>query len=171
MSLVVYDSYSEVISAFFNERCQAYTGDFGPLSATRINDAPNPEDYELLSELISKEPLSPVVARGDDEWFAIARWVLFAALNAEEMGVTSDNVDKMKNSKISPIQRLLGVGGNNMGDKLNLKNDWAYHIIKHVGNYGEWFDRTFGPGTPFNMKRGVNALWTDGGLMYAPPIR
>ena len=168
---VVIEALEEVNKAFFTGRCDALTTDASGLAAVRATNAPNPEDYVILPEIISKEPLGPMIRRGDDEWFAINKWVLFAALEAEEKGITSANVDDMaKNSKDPTVQRLLGTTGD-MGQKLGLSNDWAHKMIKQVGNYGEMFDRNVGPKTPLKLERGVNALWTKGGLMYAPPIR
>ncbi len=167
---VVFESLAESRTAFFNGRCQVYTTDASGLASIRAVDAPNPDDYVILPEIISKEPLGPVVRRGDDEWFTIAKWVLNAALEAEEKGITSQNVDSMKSSNDPTVQRLLGVSGD-MGEKLGLDAEWAYRAIKQVGNYGEIFARNLGPTTPLKLSRGVNALWTDGGLMYAPPMR
>ena len=168
---VVFESLSESLSAFFGGRCQVYTTDKSQLASIKSVEAPNPEDYKILPETISKEPLGPMVRRGDDEWFAIARWVLIALIQAEESGVTSDNVDDMKANSDNPmIRRMLGVSGN-MGEKLKLDSDWAYRLIKQVGNYGEIYRANVGPDTPLGLERGVNDLWTEGGLMYAPPIR
>ncbi len=168
---VVFESLSESLSAFFGGRCQVYTTDKSQLASIKSVEAPNPEDYKILPETISKEPLGPMVRRGDDQWFAIARWVLIALIQAEESGVTSDNVDEMKaNSENPMIRRMLGESGN-MGEKLNLDSEWAYRAIKQVGNYGEIYRANVGPDTPLGLERGVNDLWTEGGLMYAPPIR
>lgn len=121
----------------------------------------------ILSEVISKEPLGPVVRQGDDLWFNIVKWSLFAMLNAEEYGVTSENVDEMTSSEDPNIARLLGQDGN-YGEGMNLEADWAYNIISQVGNYAESFDRNVGMDSPLEIERGVNALWTDGGFQYAP---
>ncbi|MEZ5860645.1 MAG: amino acid ABC transporter substrate-binding protein [Geminicoccaceae bacterium] len=169
-SAVVIEGFEQSLETFFSGRCQAYTTDKSGLAAIIANDAPNPDDYVILPETISKEPLGPAVRRGDDEWFAIAKWALFAAIQAEESGVTSANVDEMMGSTDPNIQRLLGVS-DQLGEKLTLANDWAYQIIKQVGNYGEMYDRNVGPDTPLRLERGQNALWTKGGLMYAPPLR
>ena len=136
----------------------------------RILKLTAPDDHMVLPEIISKEPLGPVVRQGDDQWFNIVRWSLFAMINAEELGVTSQNVDDMKSSDSPNIQRLVGVDGN-FGTELGLTNEWAYNIIKHVGNYGEVYEATVGPDTPLKLERGVNALWSKGGIQYAPPIR
>jgi general L-amino acid transport system substrate-binding protein len=124
----------------------------------------------VLPEIISMEPLGPSVRHGDDQWFDIVKWVHFAMLNAEEAGVTQKNVDEMLKSINPDIKRLLGTEGN-YGEQLGLTKDWAYRIIKHVGNYGESFERNIGENTPLKIRRGHNALWTKGGLQYAPPIR
>lgn len=168
---VVFEGYEESLTAFFGGRCQVYTTDMSGLAAIRTVNAPNPDDYVILPETISKEPLGPVVRRGDDEWFAISKWVLFALIQAEESKVTSDNVDDMKRDSKNPvIRRLLGTSGD-MGDKLGLDADWAYRAIDQVGNYGEVFERNVGAASPIGLKRGRNALWIDGGLMYPMPIR
>ena len=167
---VVFESLAESKTAFFNGRCQVYTTDASGLASIRAADAPKPEDFVILPEIISKEPLGPAVRRGDDEWFAIVKWVLNATLEAEEYGVTSKNVDEMKASKDPNIQRLLGVTGD-MGEKLGLDKEWAYRVIKQVGNYGEIFDRNLGPATPLKLERGLNQIWTKGGLMYPSPVR
>lgn len=168
---VVFEGYEELLTAFFNGRCQVYTTDMSGLAAIRAMNAPNPADYVILPETISKEPLGPVVRRGDDKWFAIAKWVLYAMLQAEESKVTSANVDDMKAQSKNPVvQRLLGTSGD-MGPKLGLDKDWAYRVIKQVGNYGEVFARTVGAKSPIGLARGRNALWLDGGLMYPMPIR
>ena len=126
----------------------------------------------VLPEIISKEPLGPAVRQGDDQWFDIVSWSHYALVQAEEFGITQANVDEMKNSENPEIRRLLGVEADSkIGTDLGLGNDWAYNIIKHVGNYGEVFERNIGMSTPLKIERGLNALWTDGGLQYAMPIR
>lgn len=168
---VVFEGYEETLTAFFGGRCQVYTTDMSGLAAIRAVDAPNPDDYVILPETISKEPLGPVVRRGDDQWFAVAKWVLFALLQAEESGVTSANVEALKAKSENPVvQRLLGASGD-MGDKLGLDREWAFRAIKQVGNYGEIFARNVGADSPIGLKRGRNALWVDGGLMYPMPVR
>ena len=167
---VVFDTAEAITSAFFSGRCQAYTTDMSDLAGARTKVA-NPNDYVILPEVISKEPLGPSVRRGDDEWFQIVRWALFGMLEAEESGVTQANVDKMKAESKDPIvQRLLGVS-EDMGGLLGLDKEWLYRIVKQVGNYGESFERNMGPKTPVGLPRGANNLWNKGGLMYAPPIR
>ena len=139
------------------------------LYAQRIKMA-NPDQYVVLPEVISKEPLGPVVRPGDHEWFSTVRWTHYAMLIAEEFGVTSKNVDEMKKSNNPEIRRLLGVDAD-FGKAIGLPQDWAYQVIKQVGNYGESFERNVGKGSPLKIERGLNALWTQGGLQYAPPIR
>ena len=165
---VVFENLEESKTAFFNGRCQVYTTDRSGLASIRSADAPNPDNYVILPETISKEPLGPVVRRGDDEWFTIVKWMLYALIEAEEKGVTSQNVDEMKSSQDPAVQRLLGVSGA-MGKMIGLDNDWAVRAIKAVGNYGELYARNVLPiGLP---REGPNALWTQGGMMYAMPLR
>jgi general L-amino acid transport system substrate-binding protein len=169
---IVFEKLEEATGAFFSGRCQAYTTDASGLAAVRSKDAKNPDDYVILPELISKEPLGPAVRRGDDEFFAIVKWTLFAMLEAEEYGVNRANVDQMKSSNNPVVKRLLGVDAkNDLGKPLGLKPDWAYQIIKQVGNYADVYERTVGPKTALKLERGLNALWNKGGLMYAPPFR
>jgi general L-amino acid transport system substrate-binding protein len=124
----------------------------------------------VLPDIISKEPLGPSVRHGDDQWFDIVKWMHFAMVTAEELGVTSKNLDEMLKSDNPDVKRLLGVEGN-YGEQLGLTKDWAYRIIKHIGNYGESFERNIGQASPLKISRGLNALWSKGGLQYAPPIR
>ena len=167
---VVFDTAEAITSAFFAGRCQVYTTDMSDLAGARTK-APKADDYAILPEVISKEPLGPSVRRGDDEWFEIVRWTLFAMLEAEEDGLTQANVDAEKASSKDPgVQRFLGVS-EDTGKLLGLDKEWAYRIVKQVGNYGESFERNLGPKSPVGLPRGVNNLWTKGGLMYAPPIR
>ena len=166
---VVFEELAEVNAAYDSGACDAYTTDASGLAATRLTLA-NPDDHVVLPEIISKEPLGPVVRQGDEQWFMIVRWLHFALLNAEEAGVTSANVEEMKSSADVSIKRLLGTEGE-FGKGLGLDNAWAANVIKAMGNYGEIFDRNIGPSTPLALQRGKNALWTDGGLQYAPPIR
>ncbi|MCW5772957.1 MAG: amino acid ABC transporter substrate-binding protein [Rhodospirillaceae bacterium] len=169
---IVFDKLEEAVGAFFAGRCQVYTTDASGLAATRSKDAKNPDDYVILPELISKEPLGPSIRRGDDDFFAVVRWTLFAMLEAEEYGVSRANVDQMKGSSNPVVKRLLGSDPkNDMGKLLGLKADWAYQIVKQVGNYGDVFERNVGPKTSLKLERGLNALWNKGGLMYAPPVR
>lgn len=166
---VLYDTSDQTAQGFEAGRCDILTSDQSQLYALRLQLS-DPDSAIVLPEVISKEPLGPVVRQGDDVWFNIVKWALFAQINAEELGVTSANVDEMKDSSNPSVQRLLGTSGN-MGELLRLDNDWAYNIVKQVGNYGEVFERTVGTGSPLNIERGLNALWTDGGLQYAPPAR
>lgn len=166
---VVIEQVSELTKAFFAGRCDVYTSDASQLAAHR-STAPNPDDYELLPEIISKEPLAPVVRHGDDQWYDVVNFTVMALINAEEFGITSKNVDEKLKSKNPEIQRFLGVTPG-MGQALGLDDDWVYNIIKQVGNYGEIFERNVGPNTPLGLPRGLNALWTKGGLMYAAPFR
>ncbi len=166
---VVIEQATELNKAFFAGRCDCLTSDASQLAAHR-SVAPNPENYVLLPEIISKEPLAPVVRHGDDQWFDIVNWTVMALIQAEEFGITSKNVDEMLNSKDPEIQRFLGVTPG-MGKALGLDERWTYNIIKQVGNYGEIFERNVGINTPLKLERGLNALWTAGGLMYAAPFR
>ncbi len=166
---VLYDTADQTAQGFEAGRCDILTSDQSQLYALRLQLS-DPDGAMVLPEVISKEPLGPVVRQGDDVWFNIVKWTLSAQLNAEELGVSSANIDEMKASDNPSIQRLLGTSGN-MGELLQLGNDWAYNIVKQVGNYGEVFDRTVGTGSPLNIERGQNALWSEGGLQYAPPVR
>ena len=167
---LVIEKLDEAENAFFSGRCDAYTSDRSGLASTRAARAPNPDDYIILPEVISKEPLAPAVRHGDDEWFDIVKWVVFAMIDAEEKGVTSENVDAMLKSTDPEVKRMLGaIPG--IGRALHLDDRWAYDLIKQVGNYGEVFDRNVGKDSALKLDRGINALWTQGGLMYAMPIR
>lgn len=167
---VTFDRSDESAKALESGRCDTLSSDQSQLYALRIKLA-NPNEYIVLPEVISKEPLGPVVRRGDEEWFSIVRWSLFAMLNAEEMGVTTQNVDQMLAKPTTPdMAHLLGKEGN-YGKDLKLPADWAYKIIKQVGNYGEIFERNVGMGSELKIKRGLNELWTNGGIQYAPAVR
>ena len=166
---IVFDTSDQTVKGFEAGRCDVLSSDQSQLYALRIKLA-NPEDAVVLPEVISKEPLGPVVRQGDDAWFNIVRWTLFAMINAEEYGVTAANVDVMKTSTNPNVLRLLGIEGIK-GKGLGLADDWAYQIIKQVGNYGEIFERNVGQGSALKIGRGLNALWTRGGIQYAPPIR
>ncbi|MDV7340677.1 amino acid ABC transporter substrate-binding protein [Terasakiella sp. A23] len=166
---VVYDTAEQTIQGFAAGRCDILTSDQSQLYALR-SKLDNPDQAMILPEVISKEPLGPVVRQGDDQWFNIIKWTLFAVINAEELNVTQANVDDQLKSANPNVQRLLGTSGD-AGVKLGLTNDWAYKAIKQVGNYGEMFDRNVGPKTPLQIARGLNALWSKGGLQYAPPVR
>ncbi|MFC3705970.1 amino acid ABC transporter substrate-binding protein [Devosia honganensis] len=159
----------EVLKAYEDGRCDVLTSDGSQLAADRTKFA-NPSDHVLLPETISKEPLGPSVRQGDQQWFNINRWVYFALLEAEELGVTQANIDEMLGSDNPAVKRLLGVEGD-FGTPIGLPVDWGYRVIKHIGNYGESFDRNLGESSPIGLPRGLNALWNKGGLQYAPPIR
>ncbi len=166
---VAFQAEDETLKAYESGRCDAFTTDASGLYAERLRLI-NPDEHIVLPEIISKEPLAPSVRQGDDQWFDVMRWTVFATINAEEYGVTSKNVDDMMKSDNPNIRRLLGVEGE-QGKALGLPNDFGYKIIKLVGNYGEIFDRNVGEGSPLKIKRGLNALWDKGGIQYAPPIR
>ncbi|PWW42887.1 amino acid ABC transporter substrate-binding protein [Chromohalobacter israelensis] len=167
---VTFDTPDQTAQGFAHGRCDVLTSDTSQLSALRLQ-LPEPDSVEILETLISKEPLGPVVRQGDDQWLDIVQWTIFAMVNAEEMGVNSDNVDEMRDNPPNPgVARLLGKDGN-YGEQLGLPNDWAYNIIKNVGNYGEVFATTVGEDSPLKIQRGMNALWNEGGILYAPPIR
>ncbi|WP_420103533.1 amino acid ABC transporter substrate-binding protein [Bosea sp. (in: a-proteobacteria)] len=166
---VTFDKGDEAIKAFESGRCDALTDDSSALYALKLKLV-KPEDAVVLPELISKEPLGPVVRSSDVQWFNLVKWTLDAMLNAEELGVTQANVDAMLKSDNPEIRRLLGAEGK-FGDGIGLSNDWVYRIVKHVGNYGESYERSVGQGSELKIARGKNALWTEGGLHYAPPIR
>jgi general L-amino acid transport system substrate-binding protein len=167
---VVFERPDEARTAYEQGRCDAYTTDQSGLYAQRTG-LTNPDDHIVLPEVISKEPLGPVVRHGDNEWGDVVRWSLYAMVDAEDLGVTSQNVDDMKANSTNPeVRRLLGVEGD-MGKGLGLPNDWGYQIVKQVGNYGEIFERNVGMSTPLKIERGLNAQWKDGGLQYAIPIR
>ena len=153
----------------FAGECDVFTTDASGLASARAG-ADNPEDWVVLPEIISKEPLGPLVRQGDQEWEDVVRWTLFAMISAEEMGITSKNVDLMLTSKSKEVKRLLGVEGY-MGPMLGLGMKFGYNIIKQVGNYGESFDKHIGLGTPLNLERGLNNLWNNGGILYVPPFR
>jgi general L-amino acid transport system substrate-binding protein len=170
---VVIEKVDEVRAAFFSGRCDVYTTDVSSLYATRAANVPAPltiDDFVILPEIISKEPLGPVVRHGDNQFADIVRWALFAMIEAEEYGITSKNIDEMMKSDNPTIKRILGVTPG-MGKALGVDEKWVYNIVKQVGNYGESFDRNVGMGSPLKIARGQNELWTKGGLQYAPPIR
>ena len=169
LEAVVFATDEEATKAYDSGRCDAYTTDASGLYSERLKMS-NPDDNIVLPEIISKEPLGPSVRKDDVQWFQIVQWTHYALLTAEELGVTQANVDEKLKSDNPAIRRLLGVEGS-YGEGLGLTNDWAYRIIKAVGNYGEIFDRNVGKGSPIKIARGLNALWNKGGLQYAPPIR
>jgi general L-amino acid transport system substrate-binding protein len=170
---VVIEKVEEVRAAFFSGRCDVYTNDSSSLYATRAANVPPPStaaDFIILPEIISKEPLAPAVRHGDNQFADIVRWSQFAMIEAEEYGIDSNNVDEMLKSENPGIKRVLGVTPG-MGKALGVDEKWVYNIIKQVGNYGESFERNVGKDTPLKIERGLNALWSKGGLQYAQPIR
>jgi general L-amino acid transport system substrate-binding protein len=168
---VVFEKVEAATGAYFAGRCVAYTTDASGLASVRNKEAKNPADHIILPELISKEPLGPMVRRGDDEWFAIVKWTIYGLLEAEEYGVTQANVDQLKTGATDPVvQRLLGTT-EDTGKLLGLDKEWMVRAIKATGNYGEIFERNVGPKSALGLPRGVNNLWNKGGLMYAYPIR
>lgn len=164
---VVIERLEEVNAAFFAGRCDALTTDVSGLASVRASQGPRAEEYVILPEVISKEPLGPVVRHGDNRWADLVRWAHFAMIEAEELGLTSANIDQHLNSTNPSIQRFVGATGG-LGEMLGVDNKWAYTIVKQVGNYGESFERNV---KPLGIQRGINELWTKGGLMYSPPIR
>jgi len=169
-SSVVFDTPEQTREGFESGRCDIFTSDQSQLYAIRSKMA-DPASAVVLPEVISKEPLGPVVRQGDDAWFNIVKWTLFAQIEAEELGISSANVDDLKANTNNPgIKRILGTE-DNAGERLGLSADWAYNAIKQVGNYGEMFERNVGPNTPLAISRGLNAQWNNGGILYAPPLR
>ncbi|HEX3710112.1 MAG TPA: amino acid ABC transporter substrate-binding protein [Pseudolabrys sp.] len=166
---VTFATSDEAIKAYDSGRCDAFTTDASGLYAERLRLA-NSADHIVLPEIISKEPLGPVVRQGDDQWFTVVKWVLFAMINAEELGITQKNIDEMTKSTNPAIKRFVGTEGA-YGEQLGLTKDWAVRIIKAEGNYGEAFERNVGMGSPLKIARGLNKLWDKGGVQYAPPIR
>lgn len=166
---VAFASLDEALKAYESSRCDAFTSDASQLYSVRLK-LTTPDEHVVLPEIISKEPLGPFVRQGDDQWFDIVRWVLFAMLNAEEFGIAKANVDEQAKSDNPEIKRLLGTEGN-FGEQLGLTKDWVQRVIKLVGNYGEVFERNVGQGSPLKIARGLNNLWTKGGIQYGPPVR
>ncbi|MBV1796230.1 amino acid ABC transporter substrate-binding protein [Siccirubricoccus sp. G192] len=167
---VVLSSMDEMTAAYQSGRCDAMTTDASQLAALRVSALREPEAHVVLPERVSKEPLGPMVRHGDDQWLDVVAWVLRAMIEAEEVGITRANVDEMRRSQDPNIQRILGVTPG-FGKALGLDEAWAFNLLKQVGNYGEVFDRTLGQGSPIGLERGLNDLWTRGGLMYALPLR
>ncbi len=166
-----FEDINQTYSAYAEGRCDAVTSDKSQLSSVAKGALPDPENHVILDATLSKEPLGPVVRHGDDQWLDIVRWAVFATFFAEEKGITSANVDQGKANATDPeIKRFLGLEGD-LGPKLGLSNDWAYNIVKQVGNYAEIYDRNLGPNTPTYIPRGLNSLYTQGGLLYSPPFR
>lgn len=168
---VVFEKLDEVTAAYEAGRCDAYTTDNSGLASVRLKLS-NPDEHMILPEIISKEPLGPVVRQGDEQWFDIVSWAHYAMVQAEEYGITQANVDEMRNAESPDVRRFLGSEADStLGPDLGLTNDWAYDIVKQVGNYGEAFERNVGMSSPLRIERGQNALWSNGGLQYSPPIR
>ena len=167
---VVFEKVEAATGAYFAGRCIAYTTDASGLASVRNKEAKVPDEHLILPQLISKEPLGPMVRRGDDEWFAIIKWVIHGLLEAEEYGITQANVDQMKTSQDPVVQRLLGTT-EDTGKLLGLDKEWMAKALKVTGNYGEMFERNVGPKSPLQLPRGANNLWNKGGLMYAYPVR
>jgi general L-amino acid transport system substrate-binding protein len=169
MNPVVIENNAELSKAFFAGRCDCITSDASQLAGIRAV-APNPKDYVLLPEIISREPLAPAVRHGDDQWFDVVNFSVLAMIEAEQLGISSKNVEEMLKSSDPSVQRFLGVTPGN-GEALGLDEKWAYQVVKQVGNYAEVFERNVGKETPLALERGLNALWTKGGLMYSPPFK
>jgi general L-amino acid transport system substrate-binding protein len=167
--VIAFASADETVKAYESGRCDVFTSDVSQLYAERLKLA-SPNDHAVLPEVISKEPLGPVVRHGDDQWFDIVKWTLFAMLDAEELGITQKNVNDMAKSDKPELRRVLGTDGN-LGEQLGLTKDWVVRIVRDVGNYGESFDRNVGAGSKLGIARGLNKLWNQGGVQYAPPIR
>ncbi|HEX7791599.1 MAG TPA: amino acid ABC transporter substrate-binding protein [Afipia sp.] len=167
--LIAFGTADETIKAYESGRCDVFTSDVSQLYAERLKLAA-PNDHAVLPEVISKEPLGPLVRHGDDQWFDIVKWTLFALINAEEYAITQKNVDEMAKSSKPELKRMFGTDGN-LGEQLGLSKDWVVRIVKAVGNYGESFDRNVGAGSKLQIARGLNKLWNQGGIQYAPPIR
>jgi len=168
---LVIDSSTGVAEAFFSGRCQAYTSDTSQLAAARLRAPGGASKYVILPQRISREPIGPVVRRGDDDWYTLVRWVLFALIAAEESGVTAKNAARLRDTTANPVlRRALGLGGG-FGREMGVDDDWALRAVRSVGNYGEMYDRNLGPRSALGLERGLNRLWNDGGLLYAPPLR
>jgi general L-amino acid transport system substrate-binding protein len=166
---VVIEDRKELNNAFFGGRCDVHVQSVSGLSSGRATMAKDPNDYVILPEIYGKDPMGPVIRQGDAQWRDIVNWVVYALIAAEELGITSHNVDQMKSSDEADIARFLGTK-DDLGKGLGLPKDWAYQIVKQVGNYGEVFERTLGKGSPLKLDRGINRQWKDGGLLYAPPF-
>jgi general L-amino acid transport system substrate-binding protein len=167
--VIAFATADETVKAYDSGRCDAFTSDVSQLYAEKLKLA-NANDHVILPEIISKEPLGPVVRHGDDQWFDIVKWIHFAMINAEELGISQKTVDEALKSNLPEIRRLVGTEGA-YGEQLGLTKDWVVRIIKHVGNYSESFERNLGTGSKLGIARGLNRLWTKGGIQYAPPIR
>ena len=166
---VVFEKLDETVQAYLAGRCDVYTTDQSGLYAIRVQQ-PKPDDHVVLPEIISKEPLGPSVRQGDDQWLTVVKWVHYALINAEEAGITQANVGEMLNSTNPEVKRILGKDGE-LGKGIGLGNDFVVNVVKAVGNYGELFERNVGTGSRLNIARGLNNLWSKGGIQYAPPLR
>lgn len=171
MKPIVFEKQEAATGAYFSGRCATFTTDASGLASIRSKDAKDPKEHVILPDLISKEPLGPAVRRGDDEWFAIAKWVTYGLIEAEEYGLTKANIEKMQAESTDPVVMRITGKSEDTGKLLGLDKDWMVRAVKAVGNYGEIFERNVGAGTPLNLPRGLNSQWNKGGLMYAPPIR
>jgi general L-amino acid transport system substrate-binding protein len=170
LETVVFEGKKEAFHAYTSGRCDAFTTDMSQIASLRTTSQ-NPDDHLILPEIFSKEPLSPLVKHGDNQWKDLVTWVIYGLIEAEEKGITQANVLEVKATSQDPtVQRMLGVSGD-VGSFINLDNDWLVRAIQAVGNYGEIYNRHFGPKTKLNIPRGLNNLWTNGGLLYAMPIR
>jgi general L-amino acid transport system substrate-binding protein len=167
--VIAFGTNDEAVKAYESGRCDVFTNDVSGLYADRLKLA-NPADHQVLPEVISKEPLGPMVRHGDDQWFDLVKWVLFGMINAEELGITQKNAEEMAKSDKPELKRVFGTDGN-FGEQLGVTKDWMMRIVKAVGNYGEAFDRNVGAGSKIGIARGLNQLWNKGGIQYAPPIR
>jgi general L-amino acid transport system substrate-binding protein len=167
--VVAFGTADEMVKAYESGRCDVFTTDVSQLYSEKLK-LRNPNDHVILPEVISKEPLGPVVRHGDDQWFDVVKWVLFGMIAAEELGVSSKTLDEAMRTKQPEIRRLLGLDGSH-GEQFGLSRDWVVRIVKHVGNYGEIFERNVGAQSKLGISRGLNRLWTKGGIQFAPPIR
>jgi general L-amino acid transport system substrate-binding protein len=167
---VTFEKFPEAVAAYVAGRCNAFSADVSALAVIRVENTPNPEDHVVLPEIISKEPLAPAVRQGDDQWYDIVQWSQFAMIEAEEKGISAANVEALQKSEDPGIKMMLGVMPG-LAAGLELEDHWAYNIVKQVGNYGESFERNVGQASKLKLPRGLNALWTDGGLMYSMPLR
>lgn len=166
---LVLGNLAELTTTFFAGRCDAWTSDSSQLAAVRVTNAPNPDDFVILPEVYSKSPLAPVVRHGDDQWFDIVKWVVFATFQAEEYGITSENIAEFEENQDPDLRKFLGLAPG-VGVDLGLSDDWVKNVVSSVGNYSEIFERNVGKDTPFKLERGLNAQWTEGGLLYADPF-
>jgi general L-amino acid transport system substrate-binding protein len=168
---ITFDNPETALQAFGSGRCQSYTGDMGHLTDVMAKDPKNPERWQILPDVIAKEPVGPAVRKGDEEWLSVVKWTLFAMIEAEELGLTQANIDQIRATTTdATLRRFVGTGAD-LGKDLGLDKEWSYRVVKQVGNYGEVFERNLGAKSGYKLPRGRNALWTQGGLMYAPPLR